>query len=143
MGIIKKSQVISLDSNIFIRALDNPTILGEKARKLIERIKQISPTVLISTMLLEEFFVRVYKEKRDKDIEIYLNFISLGGLCTIVDINQQIALLAAKLRAEYPTLRAPDAIHLASAIESGAKVFFTTDRKLPDKVGKLKIEVIN
>lgn len=142
MGIIKKSQVISLDSNIFIRALDNPTTLGEKARQLIEQIKQFSSTVFISTMLLEEFFVRVYKEKRDTDIESYLSFISLGGLCTVVDINEPIALLAAKLRAEYPSLRAPDAIHLASGIESGAKIFFTTDRRLPKKIDKLEIKIL-
>lgn len=142
MGLIKPSHKISLDSNIFIRAMDDPTILGEKARDLIAQITEISPTIYISTMLLEEFFVRVYKEKRDKDIESYLEFISLGGLCTIVEINQQIALLAAKLRAQYPSLRAPDAIHLASAIESGAKVFITTDRRLPKKVGKLQIKVL-
>lgn len=142
MGIIRKSQVISLDSNIFIRALDNPTILGEKSRQLIEQIKQVSPTIFISTMLIEEFFVRVYKEKRDEEIENYLNFITLGGICTIIDISQQIALLAAKLRAQHPSLRAPDAIHLASAIESQAKIFFTTDRRLPKKIGKLEIKVL-
>ena len=142
MGLIKPSHTISLDSNIFIRAIDDPTILGEKARDLIDQIKEASPTVFISTMVMEEFFVRVYKEKRDKDIDAYLEFMTLGGLCTVVDINQQIALLAAKLRAEYPSLRAPDAIHIASAITSKAKVFITTDRRLPKKLGKLEIKIL-
>lgn len=139
MGIIKRSQVISLDSNIFIRAIDDPTALGEKARELIEQIKKISPDVFISTMVLEEFFVRVYKEKRDNDTEVYLDFINLGGMSNIVEINQKIALLAARLRAQYPSLRAPDAIHLASAIQSNAKIFYTTDKRLPKKIGKLEI----
>lgn len=142
MGIINSSQIISLDSNIFIRAIDDPTSLGEKARNFIDQIKELSPVIFISTMVLEEFFVGVYKEKRDKDIPILLEFITLEGLCTIVDFNREIALRAAKLRAEYPSLRAPDAIHLASAIESKAKIFFTTDRKLPKKIGKLKIRIL-
>lgn len=139
---LKRSQIISLDSNIFIRAIDDPTVLGEKSRELIEDIKKVKPKIFISTMVLEEFFVRVYKEKRDKDIPALLDFITLGGLCTIAPMNQAIALGAAKLRAQYPGLRAPDAIHLASAIESKAKIFFTTDRRLPKIIGKLEIKVL-
>lgn len=142
MGLIKKSQTISLDSNIFIRTIDDPSILGEKARNLIEQIKEVSPVIFISTMVLEEFFVRVFKERKDKDIPTLLEFISLGGLCTIVEMNQAIALGAAKLRASYSSLRAPDAIHLASAIESGAKIFITADKRLPKKIGGLQIKTL-
>lgn len=142
MGIIRHSQIISLDSNIFIRALDDPTSLGEKSRNLIEEIKEITPRIFISTMVLEEFFVRVYKEKRDKDIQRYLDFINLDGLCIIIDINKEIALRAAKLRAQYPSLRAPDAIHIASAIAVKANIFITTDRRLPKKIEKLEIKTL-
>lgn len=142
MGLINPSQIISLDSNIFIRAIDDPSTLGEKSRELLEEIKKVSPQVFISTMLLQEFFVRVYKDSRQKDINPLLEFISLDRLCTIKDVDRQVALLAAKLRAEYPSLRAPDAIHLASAIESKAKLFFTTDRRLPKKIGGLEIKTL-
>ena len=75
MGInIKSSQAISLDTNIFIRSLDDPTQSGDEARDLIVHIQKIAPRVFISAILLEEFFVRVYKDKREKEEINILNF---------------------------------------------------------------------
>ncbi len=134
--------LIALDSNIFIRALDDPGPLGEKSRTFLKDLRETTPTVFISVMILEEFFVKVYKTGREKDLDSILDFIILGGLAQLVDVNKQIALLAAKIRAQY-NIKAPDAIHLASAIESGAKVFITTDRRLPKKIGKLIVKILS
>lgn len=133
--------VIALDSNILIRALDDPGPLGEKSRIFIKGLKEKTPTVFISVMVLEEFFVKVYKTGREKDLDSILEFITLGGLAQLIDVNKPIALLSAKIRAKY-SVKAPDALHLASAIESEAKVFITTDKKLPRKIGKLTVKVL-
>ncbi len=133
--------VIALDSNIFIRAIDDPGVLGEKSRNLLEDLRENSSKIIISVMVLEEFFVKVYKRGREKDFDEILDFIQMGGLVQMVDVNKQIALLAAKIRADY-NVKAPDAIHLASATESGAKVFFTTDKRIPRKVGKLTVKIL-
>lgn len=133
--------VIALDSNIFIRALGDRGPLGKKAIQLLEDIKQTTTKVFVSVMVLEEFFVRVFKEKKEKNLAYILNFITLDGLVQLVDVNQQIALLAAEIRAKYH-IKAPDAIHLASAIISKADTFITTDRKIPRKVEGLKVVVI-
>lgn len=133
--------VIALDSNIFIRAIDDLGPLGEKARNLLEDLRPAASKVFISVMVLEEFFVKVYKKGREKDIDNILDFITMGGLVQLVDVNRQIALLAARIRAEY-SIKAPDAIHIASAIESGAREFITTDRRIPKKIGTLKIVVL-
>lgn len=134
--------IIALDSNIFIRALDDPGPLGEKSRTFLEKLKRFPSRVFISVMVLEEFFVKVYKQQREKDLEDILDFITLDGLVHLIEVNKNIALLAAKIRAQN-NIKAPDAIHLASAIESGAKVFITTDKRLPRKVGKLNVEVLS
>lgn len=133
--------IIALDSNIFIRALDDPGSLGKKSRTFLEELRHTTSKVYISVMVLEEFFVKVYKQEREKDSDNILDFITMGGLVHVIDVNRQIALLAAKIRADY-NIKAPDAIHLASAIEYGVKTFITTDKKLPRKVGKLTIKVL-
>lgn len=133
--------VVALDSNIFIRALDDPGFLGEQSRDLLEDFRQSLQKTAISVIVLEEFFVKVYREKREKDLESILEFITLDGLVQLVDVTRQIALLAAKIRSQY-NIKAPDALHLASAIDVGAKVFITTDKKLPRKIGKLTIRVL-
>lgn len=134
--------MIALDSNIFIRALDDSGPLGEKSRNLLVELKQATPKIFISVMVLEEFFVKVYKTGREADLNNILDFITMGGLAQLVDINRQIALLAAKIRADY-NIKAPDAVHLASAIEVGAKTFITTDKKLPRKIGELTVKVLS
>ena len=144
MGIkIKSSQTISLDTNIFIRALDDPTKLGDLARELIVQIKEAAPRVFISTILLEEFFVRVYKEKLDKEETNILDFLTIGGLGTFISMDRQVALLAARIRADYLSLRGPDAIHLASALAAGAEFFITTDRRIPKNIKGLKVVVLS
>lgn len=134
---------IALDTNIFILAYDKKTPKGDIARELLQKNKKSNSEIFISVIVFEEFLVRIYKQELEKDILKYEDFITAGGFITVVDVTRQIARTAAKVRAKYPSIRTPDAIHLASAIESGAKIFITTDKKLPRKVGKLKIEVLS
>lgn len=139
---IQNLQILALDTNIFICALNIKDPRQEEIRQLLEEIKRRDIEVFISVLVLEEFFIRVYKQGREKDTSSILDFITLGNMSTVVDVNSKIALLAANLRAKYPSLRSPDAIHLASAIISGADIFITTDRKIPRAVEGLKVIVI-
>lgn len=139
---LKSKQKIALDTNIFICALNPKDSRHKLCLKILEQIGQKDINAFISTMVLEEFFVKIYKLKKLQEIDYFLDFITMRGLAVIMDVNKDIALSAAKIRAEF-NVEAPDAIHLASAVESGAKLFITTDRKLPRKVGKLTIKIID
>lgn len=142
---ISPSTTIALDTNIFVYAYQKskPTPTAQDAIALLDKIKEVGIKCFISVLVFEEFLVQIYKRKLEKDINSYENFLTIGGLVTVTDINRQIARVAAKLRAQYPSLRTPDALHLACAIEAGAKIFITTDKRLPRKIGKLKIEVLS
>lgn len=137
--VIGKHKAIALDTNIFIYALKDG-YLSRGVNKLFTEITLKKPQVFISVIVIEEFFVRVYKQKAEKEIPSLLNFLTSNGSTTIVNTTVQIALVAAKIRASYPSLRAPDAIHLATAIQSGARLFITADRRLPKKIGELTIK---
>lgn len=139
---LKSKQKIALDTNIFICALNK-----NDSRHIVclEILKQINPkdiNAFISALVLEEFFIRIYKQNQVQNIPYLLDFITVGRIITILDINSKIALKAGELRAEYATLKTPDAIHLASAIICGASLFITADKKLPRKIGKLKVKVL-
>lgn len=133
---------IALDTNIFILAYNQKDTQGEVARKLLDKLTSSSNQVFISVLVFEEFLVKIYKQGLEKNLADYENFLTAAGVYTVVDVNRQIARLAAKIRADY-NIKAPDALHLASAIESGAKVFITTDKRLPRKVGKLIVKVLS
>lgn len=137
MGVVSNitsSDILSIDTNILINAFNKDSAsLG-----LLEKIRDVSPKVVISVLVFEEFLVKVYKEKLEKDIAKYEEFITGGNSFTVVDFNRQIAREAAKIRARYK-LRAPDAIHIATALKSSAKMFITADKRIPRKIDSLQI----
>ena len=131
---------VALDTNIFILAYNRQTSKDENTQELLDKILNSGDQIFISVIVFEEFLVKIYKQGLEKNLADYENFLTAEGLITVVDVTRQIARVAAKIRAEYPSLRAPDAIHIASAIESGAKIFYTADKRLPKKIGKLEIK---
>lgn len=139
---------IALDTNIFIYALEGKGELGNSARALFARIKRKNLQVFTSVLTIQEVFVGVYKEGLEDKIPNYLEFILGGGLITVVDVNREIAILAAKIRAEHKNMhnikniRTPDAIQLATAIYAGAREFITADRQLPKKIDGLNIKIL-
>ena len=136
---ITSKKTLALDTSVLITAFNKPE---GKAGKLLDKIKELSPQVFISTIVFEEFLVKIYKKKLEKDIDIYEDFITAGGLFTVVNLDRQIARKTAQIRADFTHIRAPDAIHLATAIESKAKIFITGEKRLPRKIENLTVEVI-
>lgn len=129
------SGTLALDTNILITAFNSPQ---GAAAKLLDEIGQNRPQVFISTLVFEEFLVEIYKKKLEKDLEIYEDFITASGLFMVVDMTRQIARKAAQIRANL-NIKAPDAIHIATALQSKAKTFVTLDRKIPKKIESLTI----
>lgn len=139
---ILSSDVIGLDTNVFISAFNRSGGSGRKAVELLDEIKLISPRVYISVLVFQEFLVKVFKDRLEKDIAIYEDFITAGGSFISVDIDREIARKAAQIRAEYSSIRTPDAIHLATAMCAGVKIFYTFEKRLPQKMGSLQLRVV-
>ena len=59
----------------------------------------------------------------------------------LISFNKNEALIFSQLRAKYPSVKPPDAIHLATAISSGADAFFTNDKKL-EQVEEIPILIL-
>lgn len=136
---IRSTTVLALDTNVFIYALKEKSQFNQVANVLLEQIRERRPKVFISVLVLEEIFIRIFRENSEEKIPYYLGLLTAGGIISIVDVSRQVAIKAAQIRANYRSLRTPDAIHLATAIESKAKFFVTADRRLPKKIEKLQI----
>lgn len=130
---------IALDSNIFIYALENQEELGNLSRNLFSELNKPNYQLLTSVLTVQEVLVGAYKENLGSKVTEYLEFISGGGKITIVDFTREIAIISAQVRADHPKVKTPDAIQLATAISQDAKIFYTADKKLPNKIGKLEI----
>ena len=90
-------------------------------------------------LVFEEFLVKIYQSKLEKGLSGYENFLTQGKRFTVIDVDIKVARKAAQIRANFPKIKTPDAIHLACAIQAEVKLFITTDRGLPEKIEKLKI----
>lgn len=128
---------IFIDSNIFIYAIEDEGKLGEESRKILHK----NTSFVTSVITINEVLTGVYRKKNEDKIPLYLEYISGRGRITIWDINKEIAILAAEIRAIYK-LKAPDSIQIATALKAQANLFVTADRRIPKNIGNLKIKVI-
>ncbi|MHB1357026.1 MAG: type II toxin-antitoxin system VapC family toxin [Anaerolineae bacterium] len=118
-----------LDTCVFIYHLENHPLYAPLTREILGAVESgiwLGYTTVIS---LTELLVRPWQlGERQKAMEYE------GLLCSfphlrVLDINRQIARLAARLRGEYQ-VRAADALQVAGAITNGAEVFITNDKAL-------------
>lgn len=123
---MKKYRKLAVDSMIFIYYLN-----GDKDFYWgVMREFAAAEEIILSTMGFGEILTG-YERTDDKEGRLaFLSFFEHYPKISIVGFGKQEALIFARLRAEYPSLKSPDCIHLATAISAGADVFFTHDKKL-------------
>ena len=78
---------------------------------------------------MEEYFVFPYRNKTYSLIDMFHRMVAITDM-EIVEINQEIAKKAAKIRAEYRGFKAMDSLQLAAACLTGCDLFLTNDKQL-------------
>ena len=117
---------IAIDSMILIYLLEGHPKYKESCKKLIKNAE----SVVISSLSVGEILTG-YKKNDNKSAEIqFFAFLKAIPNLRIQAFSMQEALHFANLRADYPFLKAPDAINIASALNSPAEVFITNDKEL-------------
>jgi predicted nucleic acid-binding protein len=125
--------VIALDSCVLIYFLEGGPF-ADPAQAVLEAVRSGKAQAILSTLALLEVQVSPYR-KGDEDLaDRYFALLQDLPNCRWVPLSYAIADRAAQLRAEHG-VTAPDAIHLATALECGATLFVTNDRDLPPVPG--------
>lgn len=135
---VKSTDTLFIDTNIFIYALEDNGQLGNISRGLLTQVKQKNPTVFTSVLTIEEILTGVFKENLEAKIPQYLEFVSGGGLITILEFDQNTSIVCARLRSQY-NLKTPDAIQVSCALACGAKYYLTAVKRIPKRIGEIKI----
>lgn len=126
MSGIAKFKLVGLDSNVFIYLFEeNPQFIKncQLIFNLLDQGKLKAVTSIIS--VIEALS---YPSPQSVLKEIQEGFKNISNL-TILDVNQDIASEAAKIRRQYG-FRLPDAIQLATARLSKAQAYITNDHRL-------------
>ncbi|MDD7023856.1 MAG: PIN domain-containing protein, partial [Oscillospiraceae bacterium] len=77
-------------------------------------------------MTIEEYLVFPYSSGKMDFADNFKRFIEYVNI-EVVDIDSKIAEQGAKIRGQYKSFKAMDALQIATAIVSGCGMFFTND----------------
>lgn len=123
--------LVGLDTNIFIYTLEGNTTFGRMAAQLLRAATAGEVAAIASELIYMEVLTGQNIKTRAETARATEFLAGLG--VTYRSIDRQILLSAAKLRREHG-IRTPDAIHVATALATGATHFVTNDRDLLKKV---------
>lgn len=121
---------IFVDTSPIIYLLDKSSPFCSKTKKIFDLIfNKSSAAVITSSITCTEYLVYPYRTKNLKAENAFLKFLNECQI-DICNIDITTAIKAAKIRAEYPHFKTPDALQLAAAIINDCDLFLTNDKQL-------------
>ena len=132
---------IFFDTSPLIYFLDENSIFKTKMNEIFYEILNGEIQFTTSTVTVEEFLVFPYRNNDYSAVESFWTFINEGNI-DILQIDNAVAVEAAKIRAEYQHFKTMDALQLAAAICGGCDLFLTNDKQLKqfDKIKCVTVE---
>jgi predicted nucleic acid-binding protein len=122
-------QKIGLDAVVFIYLLENKGATGKRAEKVLKAVENGKLKAVLSGIGVVEILVGPKKLGLHNLALQYKELITHFPNLIVSGINENIVDIASDLRAHY-SIKTPDAIHIATAIDFGAERFFTNDKSL-------------
>jgi predicted nucleic acid-binding protein len=121
---------VGLDTGPFIYFVESHPDFKAVPKELVRRAGVGQMELVTSMITLTEILVQPLRRGALTLIDEYRDILLNGDEIEILDVDATIAETAARLRASYASLRTPDAIQLATAIEAGCGAFLTNDKRL-------------
>lgn len=135
MGSLGSSSKIYLDTSVYIYFFEGHSKFSSSVEEILVECTKKQITIIASTLLTTELLVAPLKIGNDELVEKYSNLAGYLPNMHYVSFSLNISVKAAEFRAKY-NMATPDAIHLATAVDSKVDMFFTGDKKLA-KIGKV------
>lgn len=132
---------LGVDTAPFIYYMEeNPTYLARVAPIFLAadagQITLVTSTITVAEVLIQPLRLGA-DNLRDEYLDLFLNSANLE----VQSIDIEVARRAAELRAKY-SVRLPDALQIAAALNAGCTAFLTNDRQL-SHVSALRILVVD
>ena len=118
---------VTLDADLQIAFLDPGDAQHERAVDELRPYLTAGDDVLVGATVYAEVMVRPLQQRTDATVD---GFLDAAGV-RFVPSDRAIAHRAARLRADHPALRLPDAMSLATALVSDAALL-TLDKNLTE-----------
>jgi predicted nucleic acid-binding protein len=116
---------VALDADLVIAFLDAADDQHERSVSGLRPRLAAGEEIIVAASVYAEVMVRPLQRGTDTKVAEFLDAIG----ASVVAIGRPLARRAAQLRARHKSLRSPDALSLATALESGAELL-TLDHRL-------------
>lgn len=118
---------VYFDVNPIIYFIEQNIQFAELVTPVFELIVDGSIVAFTSELTLTEILIKPIRDNLNQVIQAHKELLLDPELFTLISPNQDTFLLAAELGGKS-SMRTPDAIHMACAIESKCKYFITNDK---------------
>ncbi len=125
-----RGEKLYLDANAVIYALEGEPALRAQILPVLALIDAGEAEAVTSEMTLAEVLVLPYRARDGRLIDQYERLLTPSVRLRRVPVTADLWRTAARLRAETPSLRLPDALHAATAVVAGCTLLVTGDRRL-------------
>ena len=132
---------VYFDANPIIYFIEQNTQFAEAVTPLFEMIGDGSILAFTSELSLTEVLIKPIRDNRIQVIQTHKELLLDPELFTLISPNQDTFLLAAELGGKS-SMRTPDAIHMACAIESKCKYFITNDKGIKSIGGVTVVQIL-
>jgi predicted nucleic acid-binding protein len=122
-----------VDANILIHLVEHSDGLSAALTDLFTTQTSGRPFLVTSELTLAEVLVGPYRETNDRLIDRYDAATISSEQLEVGPVVRPVLWYAAALRAQYPALKTPDAIHVSTAIGMRCSHFLTADKRLADR----------
>lgn len=120
---------VYFDSNVFVYLIEGYRELEEKLRDIRDSILNAEAEIVTSELTLCEVLVVPFRENNARLIAGYRQFIEQSGAFEIQPTTLETYVRASLCCAQLG-FKTPDAIHMATAIETECEMFVTNDKRL-------------
>ena len=123
---------VYLDSSLAIYLVEESPVFRPKVEAVIERLPQVA--FCISPLTVMECLILPTRLDDKPLIQKFSKWFSEAELLTI---GTAVFQRATQLRADFPRLKTPDALHIATALHHNCDEFWTNDGRLDNIAPKL------
>ena len=138
--IVKAGAMVYLDTNPLIYLTEGNPAFKASIEKLFTEFEKAQAQFLTSELALTEVLVLPLRRHDTGLVAIYERL--FDTLVQPLPVSREVLIYAAQLRADTPSLRMPDAIHLATATLAKADAFVSGDagmKELPEFMQRFSI----
>jgi len=138
---LARHDIVGVDTAPFIYLWEQHARYLPLAEELFRHLRQPQVEGITSVITLIEVCIHPQRQGRPDLVQAYENSLLHSQQIRMLPIDATLAHRAVILRAAYE-IHVPDALQISAAIESGAKLFVTNDRRL-SKVQEIEILLLD